>query len=291
MKNILLTGGSGFIGRNLREGLAAKFNIYAPRHSELDICNASMLEHYVLDNGIEAVIHAAVHVPRNNGAGHEYENDMLMFENIEALAPRLKKVLYFGSGAEFDKRYDITMVTEDDLGRTVPVSEYGRAKFAMNTRARNSENIYNLRLFGIFGKYELWEIKFLSNLCCKAVFDLPLTVRRDCSFDFLYIEDLTAIVEWFLENKPQYHDYNICMGESYRLSELAHMVREVSCKEMPVEMLSEGRNLDYTASNVRLKAEVNSLQITPMREALENLYRYYLKHKDMIEYEKLAAGR
>src|SRR5664279_1529240 len=83
MKNILITGGSGFIGRNLREGLSAKFNIYAPRHSELDICNANMLERYVLDNGIEAVIHTAVHVPMINGSEHEYENDMLMFEHIE----------------------------------------------------------------------------------------------------------------------------------------------------------------------------------------------------------------
>lgn len=291
MKNILITGGSGFIGRNLREGLAAKFNIYAPRHSELNICDAGMLEHFVLDNGIDAIIHAAVHVPMINGIENEYENDMLMFKNIESLAPRLKNVLYFGSGAEFDKRYDITMVTEDDLGKTIPVSEYGRAKFEMNTRARNSDNIYNLRLFGIFGKYELWEIKFLSNLCCKAVFDLPLTVRRECSFDFFYIEDLTAIVDWFLENKPRYHDYNICMGEPYRLSELAHMIRDISCKDMPVEMLSGEHNLDYTASNKRLKAEVNSLQITPMRDALENLYQYYLEHKEMIEYAKLASSR
>ena len=37
MKNILITGGSGFIGKNLREQLQGKYNIYAPSHSELEL--------------------------------------------------------------------------------------------------------------------------------------------------------------------------------------------------------------------------------------------------------------
>ena len=38
MKRILLTGGSGFIGRNILESnLAEKYEIIAPRHCELDL--------------------------------------------------------------------------------------------------------------------------------------------------------------------------------------------------------------------------------------------------------------
>ena len=165
----------------------------------------------------------------------------------------------------------------------------------MNTIARGTRNIYNLRLFGIFGKYEPWHIKFLSNLCCKAVFGLPLTVRRDCHFDFLYIEDLPEIVAWFIEHTPKWHDYNVVHGQEYRLMELAEMVRQISGKELPVIPLSNERNLDYSADVTRLRAEMDGLHITPMKQALEELYHYYEVHRKAYQLLKaegyITTGR
>lgn len=290
MKRILITGGSGFVGRNLREALAGQYEIFAPSHKELELLDYGALEHYVLAHKIDVIIHAAIHVPMFNGAEKEFFNDMQMFANMEKISHRVEKLLYFGSGAEFDKRYDISMVREEDFGQSIPVSEYGLAKYSMNLLARRSENIYNLRLFGIFGKYELWNIKFLSGLCCKAVFDLPLTVRRDCYFDFLYIEDLPAIIRWFIENEPAHHDYNIAHGVQYKLTELAAMVREVSGKDLPITLLSEERNVDYSADNSRLRAEIPGLRITPMEEALRRLYAYYEENRGMLDRETLIKS-
>lgn len=47
MKKILLTGGSGFIGRNLRESfLASKYDISAPAHSELDLLDTQSTDEF-----------------------------------------------------------------------------------------------------------------------------------------------------------------------------------------------------------------------------------------------------
>lgn len=47
MKKILLTGGSGFIGRNLRESfLASKYDITAPTHSELDLLDTRSTDEF-----------------------------------------------------------------------------------------------------------------------------------------------------------------------------------------------------------------------------------------------------
>ena len=283
MKRILITGGTGFVGRNLQESLAGQYEIFAPPHKELDLLDYDALENYVRCNRIDVIIHGAIHVPMFNGVQNEFFHDMQMFTNMEKISHHVEKLLYFGSGAEFDKRFDISMVREEDLGKTLPVSEYGLAKYTMNLIARQSENIYNLRLFGIFGKYELWHIKFLSGLCCKALFDLPLTVRRDCYFDFLYIDDLAPIVTWFIENTPRWHDYNVCHGKQYRLTELAQMVQKISGTSAPVTLLSEERNVDYSADNQRLVSEIPGLQITPMEEALKLLYRYYEKNRHIID--------
>lgn len=283
MKKVLITGGTGFVGRNLKEKLAGQYEIFSPPHRELDLLDYDALERYVADNQIDVIIHGAIHVPMFNGAQNEFFNDMQMFANMEKISHRVEKLLYFGSGAEFDKRFDISMVREEELGKTIPVSEYGLAKYTMNLIARQSKNIYNLRLFGIFGKYELWNIKFLSGLCCKAMFDLPLTVRKDCYFDFLYIDDLAPVVTWFIENTPRWHDYNVCHGKQYRLTELAHMVKAVSGTSAPVTLLSEERNVDYSADNARLRSEIPGLQITPIEDALKQLYRYYEENCHMID--------
>lgn len=291
MKTVLITGASGFIGRNLAEALGDRCNVLAPRHAQLDILDYEALLSFIQRNRVDVMIHAAVHVPMVNGVEKEYYNDMVMFLNIERISHLVEKVLYFGSGAEFDKRYDIRMVSEEDIGKSIPVNEYGLAKYTMNMIARRSKNIYNLRLFGIFGKYELWNIKFLSNLCCKAVFDLPLTVRSDCYFDFLYIEDLPDIVTWFIENTPKRHDYNICHGREFLLTELAEMVKNVSGKDLPIVLLSNERNLDYSASNLRLNAEMSRLRITDMKASISELYRYYSANRTEIDADILKDSR
>ena len=230
-------------------------------------------------------------MPAFNGTEKEFFNDMQMFWNLEKLSQDLDKIIYFGSGAEFDKRYDIRNVSESQFGASIPVSEYGLAKYTMNQFARRSSNIYNLRLFGVFGKYELWQIKFLSNLCCKAVYGLPLTVRKDCYFNFLFIDDLVKITDSFINKTPEYHDYNACHDNEYLLSDLAKMVVEVSGKDLDIVMLSDERNLDYSASNKRLHGELPQLEITPMKRSLEMLYQYYSDNRGQIDFDVLKETR
>lgn len=291
MKNILITGGKGFIGRNLTEGLVYKYHVFSPGHAELDVLNLDLLIAYVIRNKIDIIVHTAIHVPMINGKEHEMFNDLLMFLNLEKVSGFVEKIIYFGSGAEFDKRRDIRNISEDDFGLYIPSNEYGLAKYTMTKIARSSRNIYNIRLFGIFGKYELWDIKFLSNLCCKAVYGLPLSIRKDCEFNFVSVRDLNQVVEWMIENEPMYKDYNFCHDTNYDLSELAEMVKEISRKPLDIVFLSDERNRDYTAVNTRLRNEFPNLMITDMFDALEDLYQYYLVTRDRIDYTILKESK
>ncbi|GHT02565.1 hypothetical protein AGMMS50276_32530 [Synergistales bacterium] len=210
---------------------------------------------------------------------------------MERISSSLEKIIYFGSGAEFDKRFDITYANETDIGRHIPESGYGFAKYIMNAQARHSDNIYNLRLFGIFGKYEDWRVKFISNLCCKAIFELPLTIRKECRFDYAFVDDLADIVLYFIENKPLYHDYNFAYGKPVLLTQIANMISLVSGKKQDIMLLDKvGFNKDYTANNERLKIETGFTP-TPIEDAIEKLYQYYYDNRDIIDAKTLKSTR
>lgn len=293
MKRILLTGAGprGFVGRNIAPVLSERYELFTPSSKELDLCDYEALARYIDGNRIDTVIHGAAQSVINTGPDSALLHDLQMFFNIDKLSGQLDKVLFFGSGAAFDKRLPMNMIREDELGRSIPDWYYGLEKYIMAMHARDSQNIYDLRLFGVFGKYEHWQSKFISNLCCKAVYGLPLSVRQNCMFDFLFIDDLPAIVEWFLEHKPRCHDYNVCTGQPIDLVTIARTVQQVSGKDLPIVVAKEGWNLAYTADNSRLSAEMGSLKLHTMESAIRELYSYYSQKKDIIDYEELKKTR
>lgn len=293
MRRILLTGAGprGFVGRNLAPRLRERYEVFTPSSRELDLCDYDLLAAYIEEHRIEAVIHSALQSVLHTGPEDAMLHDLQMFYNLDKLSGALDRILYFGSGAEYDKRLPMENVREEDIGRSVPNWYYGLEKYIMNLHARGSRNIYNLRLFGIFGKYEHWQSKFISNLCCKAMYDLPLSIRQDCMFDYLYVEDLAPVVVWFLEHEPSFHDYNVCTSRPVSLREIADVVLEVSGKTLPVVVAKEGWNLPYTADNSRLAAEMGPLRLHDLKDAVKELYAYYLAHKEEIPCEELKGTR
>ena len=293
MKRILLTGAGphGFVGRNLAPRLREGYEVLTPSSRELDLRDYDAVARYLDDRRVDTVIHGALRSLVRTGPEDIMLHDLRMFYNLEKLSGRLEKVLYFGSGAEFDKRLPMENIREEDLGRSVPVDYYGLEKYIMALHARESRNIYNLRLFGVFGKYERWQSKFISNLCCKAAYGLPLTVRQNCMFDFLCVDDLAPIVIWFLGHRPQYHDYNVCTGEPIDLVSIAETVLEVSGKELPILVAREGWNLAYTADPGRLAGEMGGLCLRSMRSAIAELYEYYQEHRSEVSFDELKETR
>jgi GDP-L-fucose synthase len=291
MKKILLTGAGphGFVGRNIKESLSEKYEFFAPSSSELDMRDYDALARYLDQNRIESVIHSV------SSRENTLDSDLRMYFNVERFSDQLDRIIYFGSGAEYDKQFDIINASEEDIGKRIPTDGYGFAKYIMTKHARLSNNIYCLRLFGIFGKYEDWTYKFISNLCCKAVFDLPLTMRRECKFDYIYIDDLPPVVDWLIDGdspEPEYHDYNLTSGSAVLLSELAKMVLAASGKNLDVIVLNtEGNNNEYTSSNERLKKQLPCFEVTPIQNAIMSLYRYYYDNRDAINYDELSVTK
>lgn len=274
---VLLTGGSGFIGGALKATWQDKYDLRAPAHGELDLLDGPAVESYLAENRFDAVVHTAntndfVHPEL---AAQQLERNMQMFCNLQRCGKLYGKMLYFGSGAEYDRAHYVPRMTEDYFGRHVPADPYGLSKYRMALLAARSENVYDLRLFGVFGPGEEWRRRFISNMIYQALQGGVLHMDRNVMFDYLYVRDLIPMVEWFLHHTPRYRHYNVCSGREYSLRALADAVRRACGTEAEVVMTGTDWKPAYSGSDDRFTAEAGEFPLTPMEDAIAEMVRFY----------------
>lgn len=294
MKNILLTGGSGFIGKNILESsLNQKYELFAPTHSQLDLVDENSVKHFFKDKYYDVILHSATKPGHRNAKDptNIYFTDMKMFFNLMHFKDHFDKLILFGSGAIYDTRRDILKLKEDEYLNSIPSDEHGFYRYCCAKYLENSTNIYELRIFGIFGKYEDYAIRFISNAICKSIFSLPITIKQNRKFDYLWINDLMPILEHFIESDPHFKTYNITPNNSIELLKIAEMVRTISQKQIPITVANDGMGLEYSGDNTRLRNEIKTLSYTDLSTAIQSLYTWYSVNKSTINKEVLLYDK
>jgi UDP-glucose 4-epimerase len=286
---VLVTGAGGFLGRNLAESLCQQYEVIAPSRVELNLMDEDAVHEYLEHHRFDTVIHAAsVRANRRIGAPPSLmQSNCRMFFNLARNSERFGKLLFLSSGAVYDRRGPIERISETSFDARVPADPFGFSKYICAHHIAQSANLFELRLFGVFGPHEDWEIRFLSNACCRAVWDLPVTLKQNVRFDYLDVADLAKIVPWFIESRPRHRAYNVCTGRAVDLTALARKVVHASGKNLPVEVGSPGLGNEYSGDNRRLLAELPNFRFRALDDSIHALYRWYREHKQTIDPEKL----
>lgn len=277
-KNILITGSGGFIGKNLKEYFAAKFNVLSPRSSELNLLDSSAVNSYFSSHNIDVVLHCgAVGARVTSGAKKEIaDKNILMFKNlVDNLKPN-QFMINFGSGAEYDKCRALKKVKETDFGKSIPKDPYGYSKYVISNEIEKSDNILNIRLFGVYGKYEN-ESRFPTYAISQNLNKQPITINKNVVFDYLYIDDLCKIVDAFIQNKPPEKIINITPTKSISLYEIAQIVNTISDFKSEIIIKDAQLNNEYTGDNSRLLSEIKDFQhlsFTSYEDGLKKLYEF-----------------
>lgn len=293
-KKILLTGGSGFIGRNILESfLIEKHDICHPSRQELNLTDSDSVKNYFKDKSFDIVLHSATKPGHRNAKDTKdlFSLNTGMFENLINHKDRYGKFINLGSGAIYDTSTNITDVKEENIFKNICKDEHGFCKYVVAKKIEQLENFIDLNIFGIFGKYEDWQIRFISNAVCKTLFDLPITLRQNRRFSYLFIDDLMPILEFFIDNDVKYKSYNIVPDEKIELLEIAGLVKKISSKNIEIKVAKDGYGLDYTGDNSRLKTEFTNVQFTDFEKSISSLYEYYKKNIDKINKNLLLEDK
>ena len=290
---LFITGGSGFVGRNLKEHLSTRHQVLAPTHSELELTDEDAVRDFFNKNPIDVVVHSAVRPGHRNAKdpSNQLLNNTRMFFNIVRNSDRFGKMIFLSSGLVYDIRCYKPKMKEEYFDSHVPVDEGGFSKYIAAKYVESAHNMIELRPFGVFGKYEDYAIRFISNMICKAVFDLPLTIKQNRRFDYVYIDDLVAVIDYFIENKGKYKSYNVTPDESVELLTIAEKILGISGKQLPIRISEDGLGTEYSGDNARLKEEIPELRLTPIDEAIERLYSWYYDNRHLIDRNLLMRDK
>ena len=60
MKKLFIMGGTGFMGRNLKEQLASRYSVFAPSHAELELLYEDKVRDYLETHHFDVIIHTAI---------------------------------------------------------------------------------------------------------------------------------------------------------------------------------------------------------------------------------------
>jgi GDP-L-fucose synthase len=294
MRRVLLTGGSGFIGRNLLASpLGANYEFLSPGHRELDLVDTDQVDAFFRANRVDAIVHAAGKPGHRNAPDHDalfYSNTRQYF-NLARHAPEVERMIVIGSGASYGMEHYLPRMQEGYFGVHVPKDEHGFMLYVTGRDIARSANIVDLRVFGVFGPGEDYAIRFISNMMCKCVHGLPLTVKQDRRMDYLWVGDLAPVLDALLSGEPRHRAYNVTPDETVSLVDLAHRIRAVSGKDLEIRVGAPGQGREYSGDNARLRAECPAFIPTPWERSLPMLYRHYVEHSHEIRREALLHDK
>ena len=286
--NILITGSNGFIGTHLKKYLNSNYsyyNLFTPSSKELNLQNDKEVDKYILSNNIDIIIHLA-----NRGGGRDTlemknvtEYNLRIFFNIAKHEKNVKKIISFGSGAEYGKDKPIIEAKEEDYLKYIPKDEYGFYKWITSKYIQQCNNIIQLRIFGCYGEYENYRYKFISNAVVKNLLHLPIVIYKNVYFDYIYIDDLLKIIDLFIHNDAKYKIYNATTGKKIDLITLANLVNEISDFKSEIRVLNSGLNNEYTSNNDRLINEFKDLTFTSHKNSIKKMREYFSNNIDKLD--------
>jgi nucleoside-diphosphate-sugar epimerase len=214
---IAILGANGFVGSNLLCNLAHNHDTVPVTRQTVDLLNPAAVEEYLRNQKFDVVINAAA-VMTDPTLLHDTRNNLGMFMNFYENSDLFGKFINLASGAEFDRELDINQAPEGLIFNRMPKDSYGWGQNIKSRLCYDKHNFYTLRIFNCFGSSEKSTRIFPKFI--KEQINPKFEIQNDRYFDYFSIQDLTKVVEYFIENNSLVKDVNCVYTEKLKISEV-----------------------------------------------------------------------
>ena len=301
---ILLTGGTGLVGRNILEHPSSKkWDIYAPNRKELNLNDSVAVFNSVARYQPEIIIHAAglvggIKANITNPISF-LDNNIIMGRNILMAARNsdVAKFVNLGSSCMYPKSIEAPL-TEDKImtGQLEPTNEgYALAKlFTMKLcdfiQEENPSFLYKTLIpCNIYGKYDNFDPEtshlvpaIIQKIHHAKINDLKTidvwgdgTARRE----FLYAGDVADAIFVAIENLSTVPNLmNIGVGLDYSINEYYEIIAEIlNWQGSFVHDLGMPVGMHQKLSAVDLQRKWGWQPKTSLRQGIKKTYKYFLE--------------
>jgi GDP-L-fucose synthase len=306
MKQILVTGGSGLIGKNLQDLVC-----YPPHNdtvwlfpssSELNLLSVESIEKYFSEHKIDFIVHLAANV------GGLYKNlkykvemfrdNIIINENILFYANKynIQNGIFCCSTCIFPAAPSKYPMTEDMIMEGYPHesnASYGYAKRLLYFQCQNYNQQYNRKYVcitpcNIYGKYDYFDLnnshvipglihKFylesISNTGNPLMIKTGLTSMRQ----FIYAEDIAKIIQNMVISFETIDYSNIILAndEMYIIDMIKIISNKFPGVKYEINDVEQGQS-KKTCSNDLFKSKFPDFKLTPIENGLSETIDWFL---------------
>ena len=237
-KNILITGGSGYVAQSLFNCLKHDNKITLLTRKELDLANPIETNNWFKDKHFDCVLHTAITGGNRSviDTSDTLDNNLLLYYNLLRNQDHFTKFINFGSGAEL-------------YSNNTP---YGLSKFVIYKSILEKRNFFNIRIFAVFDENEN-ERRFIKSNIIRYINKQPLVIHKNKFMDFFYMEDLLNLVRFYIENEAPPKTIDCTYSSSSTLLNITKKINNLGSYQCDVNILD---NIDmdapYTGEHTQL---------------------------------------
>ncbi len=324
MKNILVTGGAGFIGSNFVHFMLNKYPGYRivnfdtltyagnlenlsavekhPNYSFVkgDICNREQVLKAFRDHAIDAVVHFAAesHVDRSITGPAVFVHTNVVGTQVLLDVSRetgIEKFLHVSTDEVYGSLGATGYFTEET--HLHPNSPYSASKASSDMLVLAYQHTFGFpgvvtRCSNNYGPYQFPE-KLIPLLIANAVNDKPIPVYGDGSNvrDWLYVEDHCSALDVVLHKGKIGDVYNIGGHNEWKNIDIVKLVlKEIGKPESLITFVKDrpGHDRRYAIDASKIKDELGWVPAYQFENGIKKTIAWYLQNKKW--WERIISG-
>jgi GDP-L-fucose synthase len=252
MNKILLTGSTGFVGKNiLKSGILNDFSVLTPSSSKLNLLDKIAVRNYIQDYSPDLIIHSAGKVGgilKNINSNYEFllDNSSMAINLLsESFNSGVTNFLNISSSCIYPKDYEVPIKEKDLLsGKVEPTNEgYALAKIlALKlTKHINKHNNLNYKtiipcnLYGPYDNFDPLSSHMIPGVIQKihhAKYTKQTSVEiwgdGTSKREFMYIKDFIDFIGFSVNNFDLLPEIiNVGIGKDYTIKEYYQIISNV----------------------------------------------------------------
>jgi len=305
---ILVTGGAGFIGSNLVDGLLKQGyevkvldNLTTGRMENLsNAIKSSKFKFYKGDlrdfdkeilKDVEIIFHLAAQIDvRKSVENPSYDMDINIKGSInliqQAINSNVEKIIYSSSGGAIYGEPEI--LPADENTNIKPISPYGASKFAVESYLHTFSKIYGLkytamRYGNVYGRRQdpLGEAGVIAIFFGRVSNNKPPVIFGDGkqTRDYVSVDDVIKANIAAIDKLKKYNEYNVGTGKETSVNELVSVMEKIFSKKI-IPVYEKERRGEVKRIYLDIKRLQNEINFKPedIETGMKKVYEW-MKNK------------